>query len=441
MNKESSKQKNSRILWYLCLSGIVIFFCALNFITPYVADDFKYHFSFATNERITSVLQLPASIYSHAFQMNGRLAAHFLVQFFLLLPKPVFNIVNSLAFGILLKKLLENSGVKKDSCFSAFLLLVVFCMYWLYLPAWGQVNLWVDGAVNYLWSMVTAVLVIAPYFSFFTGSPFLTTKYSGFLFCILCFVFGNFLENVSAAVIFGIILILFLNRIIYSKKTPSVLLKSTICMILGYFLIYLCPAERANKAAKSNIHTLIKNFTRCTHKFIACGKILFILWIILLIVALYLHLNKKTLLLSCVCILMALASNYILLFAAYYPDRSCNGTVLFLLQGVVLLTVELFHTKFRAAIGLIGCIFICMSLLPGWRGTKDIYRLYIQSVEREQTIQQEKSAGASTVYLVPYRTRTKYSAAHGLRDVMKDPTTWPNSSMAYYYSVDKIIAR
>ena len=57
--------------------AIFAFMMIANFLTPLIADDYSYHFSFLTGRRITGIFQIFPSLISHANNMNGRLVAHF----------------------------------------------------------------------------------------------------------------------------------------------------------------------------------------------------------------------------------------------------------------------------------------------------------------------------------------------------------------------------
>lgn len=66
--------------------GIFILLLVYNRLTPYLVDDFTYCFSFQTGDKLSGILDIFPSMLAHASSMNGRLAAHSLVQFFTLLP-------------------------------------------------------------------------------------------------------------------------------------------------------------------------------------------------------------------------------------------------------------------------------------------------------------------------------------------------------------------
>ena len=133
----------------------------LNFLTPLVSDDYRYAFSFATDERITSVWQIFPSLYTHYFVMHGRTAMHFFSQLFMLVGKPVFSVCNAAVAALLLLGLYRLAAGRGDKNPAA--LLGLGALSFLFTPAFGQTMLWLDGACNYLWGVAIGVWVLVPY--------------------------------------------------------------------------------------------------------------------------------------------------------------------------------------------------------------------------------------------------------------------------------------
>ena len=142
----------SKALFYGMLCALSVWLFILNCLTPYAADDFTYMYSFASGEKIQTVADIVPSMVAHAHSMNGRILSHSLEQLFLLMPKTVFNVVNTfmtMAFFLLLYRLC-NEG----HCPNALLFFFIFISFWLYTPDVGQIIFWQDGALNYLWGLV-----------------------------------------------------------------------------------------------------------------------------------------------------------------------------------------------------------------------------------------------------------------------------------------------
>ena len=138
--------RHSRGLEIFVLAAVFMVLLLCNVKTPMIADDFAYSFSFADGQRVDSLGDIFSSMAAHRLWMNGRVIAHFLVQLFLMLPPLVFDIINSTAFAAALY--LTASLARKKGERDSLLLLGCFCLLWIYAPAFGQVFLWLDGALR-----------------------------------------------------------------------------------------------------------------------------------------------------------------------------------------------------------------------------------------------------------------------------------------------------
>lgn len=91
-------QERSHSIVGLSYALLFLFMLACNILTPYLADDFTYMFSFQSGERIKDLLDIFPSMLAHAQKMNGRLVTHFLVQLTFLFPANLFDFVNAAMF-------------------------------------------------------------------------------------------------------------------------------------------------------------------------------------------------------------------------------------------------------------------------------------------------------------------------------------------------------
>ena len=158
-------KRNPRSSWP-CVSiifGIIaVAFGVLNFLTPEYHDDYIYKFMFEGgsvnyDHPIRSLGDIVSSQLDHYHSVNGRSLVHTLVQLFTgLLGKPIFNIVNTIMFGIfvwMLKKFL-----RRPSCDVPALALTLTLV--LLLPRFKDTFLWMTGSVNYLWSATATLLFL-----------------------------------------------------------------------------------------------------------------------------------------------------------------------------------------------------------------------------------------------------------------------------------------
>ena len=181
------------------LLGIFLLMLLGNVLTPYAVDDWAYMHSFATGGRLTRFGEIFPSMAAHAQTMNGRLFAHFWAQLFLLLPKAVFNIVNASIFTALIALLarLARPEGERDNL----ILLMIFCAVWVFVPAFGQVFFWLDGACNYGWGCVIGFAFLAPYIRLLDRDAKKKPLF-WILWMLAGFYTGAYLENMAAGAIF-----------------------------------------------------------------------------------------------------------------------------------------------------------------------------------------------------------------------------------------------
>lgn len=193
MNKNFFRQYNK-----LILGSIILFFTALlfNHWTPYAADDYSYMFNLSDGSRMTSIGQIFSSLAVHYTKYgNGRLVSHFFVMLFLIGSKWIFNLVNAFLFVLLILSIYHLTSHKK-AC-SLLLFFAIPTLLWLYMPAYGQIFLWMDGSINYMWSYLFALIFLSVYIALLRGNSLSKQTWKLILFCVFTFLFGNYSENVS----------------------------------------------------------------------------------------------------------------------------------------------------------------------------------------------------------------------------------------------------
>ena len=412
-----------------------IFLC--NVFTVKVADDFNYCFSWADKSRITSVQDIIPSMAAHANTMNGRLIAHFMAQFFLLLPDWIFDVVNTLVFVIqipLIVRISNRTGSQNNLLHAG-----VFCAMWAYELAFGEVNLWLDGACNYLWNVTVGLLFIQPYVDCFMNEGPGRMRMPKVLFLVLAFVMGGWGESGSAAFIFMAVVMIALCRFWQHKKTPAIYFAGLAMAMAGYISMYLAPAQ-ATKGGAMSLMGLLGGLFRCLVR-LSDIWVLVVVFAILFVLNFYNKTDKKKMALAGVFFLGAMCANFILMFAVSYPERVALSATVLLIVADAILAQEIFTKgNYRAvAISLLILLATTTPVQMLW-GTYDLYKTYSMQKSNEAYLIQCAEDGTKDVMLPVVYADTKYAAVGGLRYLStEDPTTWPNNAMARYYGVDSIL--
>ena len=435
------KLNGDRRALYAAMAAVFLIILILTALTPYFVDDYAYMFSFADGSRITSPAQIIPSMARHAHTMNGRLISHGLEQFFLMLPKAVFNICNALVFFWIALFCYRAAGRGRPD--SALLFLLFPMCYWLYTPVFGQVTLWQVGSLNYMWSVGFCLFFIRPYLSlylesedrFFRPMNSLPMK---LLFPVLAFLFGMFSEvsgMVGVLVAAGFLAV----RGIETKQWKTWLWLPLATAVAGYILMLRMPAEHMYKGGSLTLHDIISQIPLMTRQLQQFTP-LCIAWVIMMFFALQAGVSHKREIVSLAFFLGGIAGVYVLIAAQSASERClCCPSAFFCIACVTLLP-ELLDTRIgdacRAAVCALAVVFSIWFVL----GVFDIQAVHSRAVTRDRSAAEQIAAGEQEIVLDIIYGATKYSAVNYLKDLdLENPHSWPNSYMARYYGVDLVL--
>ena len=420
-------------LFYIVL--FVFIFCC-NALSLKIADDYNYCFSWADGSRITSLLDIIPSMAAHARSMNGRLVAHAVAQAFLMLPDWIFDIVNTFAFVIQIPLIVRIiSGKERNNL----LHLAIFCAMWTYELSFGQVNLWLDGACNYLWNISTGLLFIQPFVRYFMNEEQHPVKKPNALFLLFAFIVGAWGESGSAGIIFIAAALMAVCYFWEHKKIPFIYLASLIMAIAGYASMYLAPAQAGKGSALSFI-SLCGGLFRCLYR-LSDIWILVVAFAVLFLWNVRNGTNKKQLVLAGIFFLGSMCAHFLLIFAISYPDRAALGMTVLLIAANAILVQNIFtQGKYRTVAVSLLILLVATTPVLMLRGTYDIYRTYSRQLANENQLVQCAEEGIMDVQLPIVEAKTKYAVAYQHRYLStEDAATWPNNAMAKYYGVESIL--
>ena len=429
--KERLSGKSKLLLSVLvCLFLVMLLFSCM---TPLVADDFSYKFSWADNARIRSPLQIAASMAVHRQITNGRVIAHSLVQLLLMLPKAVFNVLNALNCVLMALLALRHF---RGGARSALLLLCGAFMVWNYMPAFGQVFLWLDGAVNYSWGLSLFLLFLWPYAAAWMDKPCRRRTGTDILFLFAAFLAGAYSENGSVSAIFAALCLTGLTALRQRRLRARPLI-GIAAACLGFVFLASAPAMqgRASSLDFSSLAANARTILSATQEQLG---VLYGIYAVCLALCLAAGADKRKVLLSVVYILSGLASLSAFVFAAYFTPRHFCFTVAFTVLACLLLLsalLDMGRKAFPAALtGLMAALFLFNFLL----GALDIAVIFSKSLQRERAVTEALAAGERDIALEIYVPSTKYSAPFQLLDLNPAGEGWPNDSLALYYGFDSV---
>ena len=418
--------------------GVFLLMVACNYLTYYAVDDYTYLYSFATGERLRSVIDIFPSMVAHASMMNGRLVAHTLAQLTLMLPMWMFDILNALMFTLQIYLIARIwCGKEKHNGFVA---VAVFCGIWLFEPAFGQVNLWQDGSCNYLWSIVFGLLFLLPFYNEVVLDKRACSSWKKSLFLVLSFLSGAYSETVSAAVIFMASLFILISWIYKKEKISHYLVVAVIIAFIGYMSIYLAPAQWRNKSTDFSVKIILGNAITALEMYETFG-VLALAFAAAFVLNIVQKTDKIYILSALVFFTGSLVANFIMALASSYQERAALGAFIFLVCADGILIVPLLCSKQYKVLLLSGLAVLTMMTIPNLvYGVWDVGSTYLHMRENESMIYEYKSEGIVDIELPMITPKTKYSVLYKLKYLdTQDPLQWPNEDMSSYYGVQSII--
>lgn len=438
MKLDSSKRK-------LVFYGIVVIsFLAIfiyNFLTPLMSDDFLFN-----PTAPYTLVDLLKEEYNNYMTWNGRSVVQFIMHVFLLFPKGLFNILNSLCFILLTFLIYWNIKGKREYDFVTYTLITL--MLWQFGISFDQTILWLSGACNYLWGIV----IILGFVTFFRyKTEHVDTLKHEILLTIGIFFFGVLAgwcnENTSGG---GLLLVLFFIITYYmtNKSIKPWMITGTLGMITGLLFMVLAPGNSVrgalNQTGESHdgILGLVGRFLKINE---AVEQHLFPMLIIIIILAAYFILKGKKIkdfMYPMAFVFSALATSYVLIFTPQPMDRAYFGAGIFVTIAFVQMINDIpKEDLYLSAVKYGGIIaFVIFMFFSYCENGANLVRILREVNEREEYILEQKEQGNLDLIVPELRPEfeSKYSFMY-MNDVDEDPDYWGNWIYEIYYGLDNIV--
>ena len=422
--------ENRPLLLYLCALFLCMF--VLSSMTPLVSDDYNYAYSFLDFTRITKISQIFSSMAAHRIRPNGRVFAHGLLQLFMMGPKVFFNLCNA-ANAVLLAWLFSCYFPHRRGARLVLLLAAGAMIIWNFSPAFGEDFLWMDGALNYAWSLSALLLFLWPFAAEYLELPYKRKPLDWLLFCVIAFVAGSYSENGSVSMLFAAFCLLLLV-VIRQKKLPPFLLAGFLMAVLGFVWLMSAPGT-AHRGAGITLSVLGTNYLHVLNTARARLLPLYLIYAALLAAAIACKGDRRRLILSGILILAGLASLASFVFAAYFELRHFCFTVITAALACLLPLSELLDTPQRLLAHICVAAMSVLFLFNAAAGAMDIAVGCSKWHIRQARIRQAQEAGASAVVLDEYLCSSPYGISFKLNDFGPD---WPNMWIAQYHGFDVV---
>lgn len=453
---------NNLVRLAIVLLPIATLFLVYVYLTPLYHDDYSYFYSYYDGSRISSVSDVFLSQYGHYFAMNGRVVTHTIAQLFLLMGKPIFNIVNTVAFicfGVLIY--IHAFGTIKR----VKMLPLAFCFISLFLfsPAFGESFLWLIGASNYLYGIIIVLLFLLPYRMCIdkTEKPnILKNIFSCTGMLIFGFIAGATNENNSIALIFMVIMYL-IYRIVKYRNAQIWSVSGMVGSVLGCLFMMLSPAQLNRLGVSSGLSNIL-SFSYIRTVIVSTIQLIressMLLLIIAILLSVYFIMLKKENNNSLVKNIIDLIKNHFLMFmylfgflisfysmtvSPYFPERTWSGPLSFLIVFTLIIydmaTKNIDINNNKTINILVGSVLIIIAFSVYFHNFFELKNCYNDYNDRTNLIYEQISEGNTDLVIPSIYCNSKYSCYNNDGDLSSNSEHWTNTQLARYYGVERVI--
>ncbi len=425
-NKRNVINKVIAVLLLAIISITVFFF---NLHTPLQLDDFDYRVNWATGVPVASLSDVIASQTVHYRIWGGRSFTHTLTQLFLLLGKNVFNYLNTAAYLLLILEISSfANGIRK--CINWHTILISHFVLLIGVPFFGSSFLWLDGACNYLWGTLVAVLpLLISLEAERRGHN--NNKFGQAFLILLCFIAGWTNENTAIGILGARMVYIGLKK----RQTTIQLweLLSCLSQTVGLILMLSAPGNylRARSAQGSN------PFNNCIIVliFVIAYATPFI-YSILFVRALD-NCNRLKSQSGWVCAIAGLLSGLAMIASPEFSERTLTGMVVLLTASFLAFSKGVFEkNKLLSVTSILAFPFLMVFMLfISYNGMKELKYHETRIAALYSTIEEAANEGAESVNVRSIYSRSRFTQDIVFSDNDKD---WPNSTLSTVYGISII---
>ncbi|EGO2703010.1 DUF3329 domain-containing protein [Enterococcus faecalis] len=437
-----SKLNTKKLFMGLVISTFLIMLI-LNNLTPLLADDYVYLY------KTKNWFTILADEYNQYVTWTGRSVVHVIARIFLLLPKGIFNVFNALAYTIVTYLVYRLTLQKQGEKYNSFRFVIIQVLFWLFIPAFGEVFLWETGSANYLWgSLIILSFLYVYHREIIEEHVFTKTKLMIFLMFALGILAGWCNENTSGGAL--LIILGYLGWQFYTKRKLSLWMFTGVAgNAIGLALMALAPGNKIRAAyfarstwslprkAMTGIITIFEQMKENLSLFL-------VILILLLVLYAYISQDKKRVYLSVVYFISGIATMLVLIMSptALTYGRSYYGAVLFLIIAFSMsLPNYKVNIRFSPIYSVLYVILACTFLMNVMVGVSDVILSNLDLTKQySYLVEQEKKGNLNPVFPdMLFSNTTKYSASNGRSSpIGGNPADKINRSVAKYYGLESV---
>jgi len=421
----------NRACFVILLACIAVLVFALNAHTPLMMDDYDYSFSWSTGERLDGIADIIDSQAAHYRMWGGRSVTHFLAQLFLYLGKPVFNLANTVMYLLLLLEIHALSK-RRETEWNWLVILATHLLLFATVEFFGVAFLWLDGACNYLWGTVLALVPLLIARSERESGYFDCDGPHGWLALPLCFLAGWTNENTACGVLAALLLLLVWD-VIQKRRIRFWRAASLVVQTLGVAVMLLAPGNFARAGEEASRTMIMELVYRAV---VVCYCMLRYVGIPMLFAAVVLFAaakRKTSLRVEWLCVLgaAALLSAGALTGSPQISDRSFTAVIVLMIGLLMTALADMKRITSRCSTYL-GGVLAVLSVLLGVYALGAV-RAHGRAWEAQiAVIEQAAASGEEEVTVSSVLSDSRYTMNIELSD---DPSAWPNTTLSKFYGV------
>lgn len=391
------KEKTGKSDRTIFIIAVFISFVAIliyNFFTPLMSDDLLFDAS-----KYKNFGDIIKAEYEQYMMWTGRSVLQIILRVCSLLPKSIFNILNSFCFVLLL--LLIYWNVTGGQKYNSILYIIINLFVWNFGVEFAQTVLWMSGACNYLWGSTIILGLITCCRKLSEGE---TPEKNIILRCVGLFIWGIFAgwcnENTSGG---GLLIILAFTLLYYlqHKKILTYMVCAIMGMVTGLLFMICAPGNRVRQSygladeTHTGILAYVGRFLKI-NKYVDHYMMLYIAIIIILMVY-FVHKKRKLkeFILVYIFGVAGLACSYVLVFTPEPMPRAYFGANIFMLIACMEVISKISKEDdiwyfLKNGLAIVGTVWMFFSYLENGA---DLARILRSVNERESYIQEQVAQG------------------------------------------------
>lgn len=443
------KNRPARNAFYLASAGVFAVMLLFNCLTPYIADDYTFAYAFDTGLRLESLPQLLRSLAFHYQEWSGRIIVKFFAQGFTMLPKIVFNVCNAavyLGLGLVIYRLAMG---RRTGRYDLAVFVLIQASLWEISPAFGQTNLWMCGACNYLWATVGCLAFLLPY-RYWMQKPFTAPRWMAAAMAVGGVLAGWLSENTSAGMM--VCIVLCIAAALWQKNKPPLWMWTGLAGSLAGFVVMIAAPGNYNRAEVYSDQSPF--LTKYAVRFLKCLNMLKDHAMILLLVFAVLYVllwfqqqgkNSKNVLVWPMILLMGgLGANFAMMLSPDYYERSTHGVFSLLTAACAACLVQLEGKTLRRAFAAAATCAGVVCVFHLCEGGYDIASYYMMFRTRDTLLKTEiaemEQPLAQTVTTYEIQVYTRWCGVSGLPEIREDGGDAIGLCRAKWYGVGGLVS-